>query len=283
MRVLITGAGGQLGHEVAAVFGSAGHHQVTACSRHDLDLLSRDSVLSAITSVEPDVVIHCGAYTAVDQAESDAGTAFAVNALGTRHVVAGAEITGAQVVYVSTDYVFDGKSERPYVEWDATAPLNVYGASKLAGESECRPTDAICRTSWVFGAQGSNILKTLVKLARGKDEVSFVDDQFGKPTWTRDLAQGLYQVAINKLAGIYHLTNEGQTTWFELAREVFRAVGEDPARVHPIGTSEMSPARAAIRPRYSVLDNFAWRTSGFKPLRDHREAIQEVVKEMTAQ
>ncbi len=280
MKVLITGARGQVGREVSRVFEANGNHDVLSCSRNEIDVASRDSVFCAITSFQPDVVVHCAAYTAVDAAETDPDNAYLVNALGTRHVVGAADVVGARVIVPSTDYVFDGTKRSPYREWDETNPLNVYGHTKLASEKECRPADAIIRTSWVFGRYGHNIVKTLIELAAKSDEVTFVNDQVGKPTCAEDLAAATYQVAVNRLSGVFHVTNEGETTWFDLAREVFEAAGADPQRVLGKETDQIEPKRPAIRPRYSVLDTLAWKASGMNPLTDHREALHRVVKEL---
>lgn len=279
MRVLVTGAAGQLGREVTEVFNARPHHDVIACDRTQLDLSSRDSVLSAVTVVEPDVIVHCGAFTAVDRCETEVDAAFAVNAMGTRYLVDGAERVGAQVIYISTDYVFDGQLARPYMEWDRPNPQSVYGRSKLAGELELRPEDAIVRTSWVFGRYGANMVKTILRLLEGDGPLRFVSDQHGKPTCAGDLAEALYEVAVNRLTGRFHLTNEGATTWFEFARTVARAAGKDANRVEPVTTAELSPPRPAPRPMNSILDNAAWRLQGRAPIAHHEEAIERVLRE----
>jgi dTDP-4-dehydrorhamnose reductase len=280
VRVLITGAGGQLGRELAERFTKQGHHEVIATTRETLDLSKRDSILGVITTNQPDVVIHAGAYTAVDLCETEQDLAFGINALGTRHVVDAASRVGASVVYVSTDYVFDGTKEGPYNEWDTPNPQTIYGRSKLGGERELRPQDTIVRTSWVFGRYGNNIVKTVLKLAESGTDLAFVDDQHGKPTCAQDLAACIYYLATARLPGTFHVTNSGETTWYEFVREILQAAGKSPDQVHPIKTSELDPPRPARRPENSVLDNAALRLQFLPELTDHRVALKRVVKDL---
>jgi dTDP-4-dehydrorhamnose reductase len=282
MRVLITGAGGQLGQGLVAAFEARGrHHQVTAATHDVLDVGRRDDVLAALAGVAPDLVVHAAAWTAVDACESDPERAFRVNALGTRNVAEGARHHGAHLLYLSTDYVFDGERSRPYREWDDPRPLSVYGQSKLAGEREAAsllPGATIVRTSWVCGARGSNILKTILALSAERSKLDFVDDQRGCPTFTEDLAGMTVRLAVARLPGVFHVTNQGPTTWYEFAREVVAAAGRDPAMVRPIRTADIQPPRPAPRPANSVLDNAVLRMHGIPLLADHREPLQRVVK-----
>jgi dTDP-4-dehydrorhamnose reductase len=192
-------------------------------------------------------------------------------------VADGARRVGAHVVYVSTDYVFDGTKDSPYVEWDTPNPQSVYGRTKLGGEMEIDPGWSIARTSWVCGYHGNNMVKTLLRLAAGDGEVSFVDDQIGHPTFAGDLAQMVVKLGVERAPGIFHTTNQGAVSWYGFAREVFAAAGEDPDRVKPISTDELQPPRPAKRPANSVLDNMAWRIHGFEQSRDFREPLAEVV------
>ncbi|HEY5244154.1 MAG TPA: dTDP-4-dehydrorhamnose reductase, partial [Acidimicrobiales bacterium] len=237
MNVLVTGAGGQLGRDLVDAFGGTVPAGGRRCSLYGPDgpgpavvvvgldhaalpVDDRGAVLAAVDGLRPDVVVHAGAWTAVDACEADPDRAFAVNALGTRHVAEAAERSGAHLVYVSTDYVFDGRSPRPYVEWDETNPRSTYGRSKLGGERECPPGSTIVRTSWVCGAHGANMVKTALRLARGDGPLRFVDDQHGCPTFTADLAAAVVTLATDRRPGVHHVTNQGATTWFGFVRAV---------------------------------------------------------------
>lgn len=289
MRVLVTGAGGQLGHDVAEVLsgerpmgglGPAGptSDEVFALGHAQLDVARRDQVGAVFEGLRPDVVVHCAAWTAVDDCEGDPGRAFAVNAMGTRHVVEAARRHGAHVVYVSTDYVFDGTSPRPYVEWDPPCPISVYGRSKLGGEGELAPGDTVVRTSWVCGYHGRNMVRTVMRLAGQPGPLRFVDDQRGSPSFTADLAGALAVVARERLPGVFHLTNQGETSWYGFARGVLEAMGEDAARLEAIATADLDPPRPAPRPANSVLDNMAWRALGLEPLPAWQDALARLVE-----
>lgn len=275
MKVLITGGGGQLATDLAAHCSASGD-DVTCPARAELDVADREAVLQCLGALAPDVVYHCAAWTNVDGCETDPSRALLVNAMGSRFVAEGAALVGARVVAVSTDYVFDGAGpegrgpaadQRGYNEWDATGPISHYGRSKLGGEQELISllgADAtIVRTAWVGGVHGANFMKTMLRLAREPGrEVTVVDDQRGCPTFTADLAVTLRRLAVSRLPGRFHVTNEGAVTWFEFARACFEAAGHDAARVVPIPTSQLLPARPAPRPSFSVLDNAALRAVG---------------------
>lgn len=277
-RFLITGANGQLGQELVGVFGQSERDDVVGADRRALDVTDRDQVLGVFEELRPDVVIHAAAYTAVDACETDPDLAFATNAIGTRNVCEGARRTGAHVVYISSDYVFDGEAGRPYVEWDTPNPISVYGRSKLAGEVEVDPGHTVIRTSWVCGANGPNFVATMVRLAGGDGPVRVVDDQWGSPTFTYDLAVAVKRLATDRRPGVWHVTNGGETTWARLAREVFEAAGADPTRVKPITTEELDPKRPAERPKRSTLDNMAMRIAGLPALPPWQESLPLLVR-----
>ncbi len=281
MRVLLTGAGGQLGHELVSAFSGSGH-DVVGCDRSMLDVTDREHVMQAIGRVGPDAVVHAAAWTDVDGCEGDPDRAFAVNALGTRHVAEAARLTGARVCYVSTDYVFDGTAGRPYTEWDSPNPLSVYGRSKLGGEAVLGPDDTVVRTSWVCGRHGRNFVKTVLGRARQGQQLTVVDDQHGCPTFADDLAGAVCRLVTARLPGTFHVTNQGPTTWYGFARDVVAAAGLDPGLVTPVATTELRPPRPAPRPAYAVLDNAALRLSGERLLPDHREPLERLVKELTS-
>jgi dTDP-4-dehydrorhamnose reductase len=197
--------------------------------------------------------------------------------------VAAARAVGAHVVYVSTDYVFDGSKPTPYVETDEPNPTSTYGKSKLEGERVLRPAqDTIVRISWVCGVYGSNMVKTLLRLAAEGTDPKFVDDQIGHPTIVGDLVPVLHRMAAERRAGLFHVTNQGAVSWYEFAREVFAAAGADPDRVSPIATADLDPPRPAPRPANSVLDNAALRAAGLPLLPDHRDSLIRLVRQLTA-
>jgi dTDP-4-dehydrorhamnose reductase len=274
MRVLITGAGGQVGQELVAAFDG---HEVVAATHATLDVGDRDAVLQAITATVPDAIVHGAAWTAVDACEDDLDRALLVNGLGTRYVAEGARRVGARVCFLSTDYVFDGTKDEPYHEWDTTNPRSAYGRSKLAGETELDPGSTIVRTSWVCGFHGNNMVKTILRLAASHDQLAFVDDQRGHPTFAADLAPMVRRLVVEQRSGIFHVTNQGAVSWYEFARAVLEAAGQDPDRVKPIATADLDPPRPAPRPANSVLDNAALRLGGIPLLSDFREPLAVLV------
>ena len=296
MRVLVTGADGQLGRDVLDALAGrvpAGgrrcslvapegplpglDHEVMATDIGTMRVDDREAVLTVFHEFRPDVVLHGGAITAVEACETEVDLAYAVNAIGTRNVAEAAAAVGAHLLYVSTDYIFDGTSDRPYREWDVPNPMSVYGASKLAGERECPPGSTIVRTSWVCGAHGANIVKTALRLAEGEGTLRFVDDQHGSPTFTADLAPAIVTLGTDRRPGVFHVTNRGATTWWGLVRAVLEAAGGDPERVHPITTAELDPPLLAPRPSNSVLDNMALRLSGLPTLPEWKDGLVRLV------
>jgi dTDP-4-dehydrorhamnose reductase len=251
--LLVTGAGGMLGVAVVDAAGAAGW-SVRGLDRAALDIADDAAARAAVESARPDVVVNCAAWTDVDGAESDRDGAFAVNATGAGVLARAAADAGARLVHVSTDYVFDGRGTRPYVESDPTDPQGVYGASKLAGEHEvtaASPHHAVVRTAWLFGAGGRNFVDTMLRIAEGgATEVNVVTDQRGCPTWVGHLALALLGVADTGAAGILHGAASGQCTWNDLAVEVFALAGRD-VTVLPSTSAEQQ--RPAPRPPYSVL------------------------------
>jgi len=283
MRLVVTGAGGQLGRDVVSHAESLGD-DVTALDKATLDITDPVAVGALLSSVRPDAVINAAAYTAVDACETNEPLAYAVNADAVGHLSAACELVGAHLVHVSTDYVFDGTLDRPYREDDATNPRSVYGASKLAGEMAAGPGATVVRTSWVCGEHGNNMVKLVLRLAADPDQaLAFVDDQRGHPTFTADLAPALRTLAAERRPGTFHVTNGGAVSWFEFVREILAAVGHDPDRVRPIATADLDPPRPAPRPANSVLDNAAWRAAGHEPIRHFREPLAELVVRLEGQ
>lgn len=281
MRVLVTGANGQLASDIDRRWTGAGD-QVVSVPRDVVDVSDRDEVLGAITSVRPDVIVNCAAWTAVDACEGDPDRAFAVNALGVRWVRDAADRCGAHLIQVSTDYVFDGTLDRPYHEWDSPNPQSVYGASKLGGEREAGPDATIVRTSWVCGEHGNNMVKTVLRLLPERTSLSFVDDQIGCPTFTTDLADAIRLLAVDRRPGVHHVTNRGAVSWFEFVRDVVAAAGHDPQMVQPISTADLDPPRPAPRPANSVLDHAALRLGGLPAMREYQAPLDELVARLTA-
>jgi dTDP-4-dehydrorhamnose reductase len=295
LRVLVTGGNGQLGRDLGDVLsggvpdggvgpGGAGGDDIDLLSTDidTLDIVDRAAVGEAFEGFRPQVVIHGGAFTAVDACESQPDTAYAVNALGTRHVAEAAARVGAHLVYVSTDYVFDGTLDRPYREWDDPNPQSVYGRSKRGGELEVAAVGGpatIVRTAWVCGAHGSNMAKTVLRLAQADPDTTlrFVDDQRGTPTFTADLAPAIVGLALDRRPGTFHVTNQGETTWFGFAGAVLSAAGLDPGRVEPISTEALDPPRPAPRPANSRLDNAALRLSSLPLLPEWTESLGRLV------
>ncbi len=277
MRIAVTGAAGMVGREVVEVLHD---HDVAAWTHAELDVRDRDAVHAAVGTFQPHAIVHCAAFTLVDACESEVDRAYAVNALGSRNVAEAARRAGAYVVALSTDYVFDGTNPQPYHEWDRPNPCSVYGASKLAGEHEIDDASAVVRTSWVVGRYGANMVKTILRLRDGSPVLRFVDDQRGCPTVAADLARMLRSFVVERLPGTWHVTNQGPVSWFEFAREVLQAAGDDPSRVEPIATADLQPPRPAPRPANSVLDNRALRLSGRTLLPDFRVSLTPLVREI---
>ena len=271
-RWLVTGAGGMLAHDLLPALAGAGH-TVTALRRSDLDITDTNACRAAVEGHE--VVANLAAWTAVDEAQTHEGDAFAVNAVGAANVAAACALTGARMVQVSTDYVFSGDSDSPYAVDAPIAPRSAYGRTKAAGEwavlAHC-PSALVVRTAWLYGACGPNFATTMARLASERETVSVVDDQRGQPTWTGDLAAAIVRlVDADAPGGLWHGTSAGETTWFGFARAVFEELGLDPDRVRPT-TTDAFP-RPAPRPANSVLGHERWAATGIEPLPDWRDAL----------
>ena len=282
VKVLITGSAGQLGTDLVA---SANHLglDVIATSHADLDITDRNLVLQKIASAAPEAIIHAAAWTAVDACESDIKKAMAINSDGTANVVNAARQIGARVIFISTDYVFDGTKATPYIESDIPNPQSVYGASKLAGERHLDLNqDSVVRISWVCGEHGNNMVKTILRLAATSPTLTFVDDQIGSPTFTSDIAPVLVDFARESRTGIWHLTNQGTTSWFGFAQDVLRAAELDPNRVQPIATADLRPQRPAKRPANSVLENAHMCKANLTLLDDYHIPLQRLVDRLAS-
>ncbi len=278
MKVLVTGASGQLGIDTVVVLDRKGHN-VLGCNRSQLDITNLEQCQQVIREFMPDVIVHCAAYTAVDAAESDVDGAYLVNATGSRNIAVAAESIGAKVVYISTDYVFDGKGDQPYHEYDNTDPQGIYGKSKRAGEVLTQTLSSryfIVRTSWVYGLHGNNFVKTMLKLGQEKPELKVVHDQKGSPTYTVDLAEFIAELMLTEKYGVYHASNSGACTWYEFTQEIFRQAQQVldatiVAKLEPCTTADFP--RPASRPANSVMEHLSIRTNGFQDIRHWREGL----------
>ncbi|MFD5824919.1 dTDP-4-dehydrorhamnose reductase [Lentzea sp. NPDC060358] len=267
--ILVPGGRGQLGHDLAALSAD-----VRAVSSAELDV----TAVTAADLAGAAAVINCAAYTAVDAAETDEDRAFAVNAVGPGLLAEACASAGIPLIHVSTDYVFSGDATRPYEPSDAVGPKTAYGRTKLEGERRVLEAGGwVVRTAWVYGVHGSNFVKTMAALESTKPSLSVVDDQTGSPTWSRDLAAGLLELAsVLPEQRLLHATGGGDTTWFGFARAVFEELGADPDRVRPCTTAEFP--RPAPRPAYSVLSGEAWAAAGLRPLPHWRGALTEAFR-----
>ena len=294
MRVLITGSAGQLGRALAESLADARLAGADVSARGvdsaEMDITSAAAVGTVFGEFEPDIVINCAAYTAVDAAEADEDSARAVNAEGPAILARATAAAGARLIHVSTDYVFDGGDSasvdrRPYAADAPTAPRTAYGRTKLAGEQAVRrldPAAHIVRSAWVYTGAGTDFVATMRLLEGERETITVVDDQRGSPTYVADLAAGLVELAwLSHASGrrmpglLLHATNAGEATWFELARAVFEEIGADPARVRPCPSTEFP--RPAPRPAYSVLSGREWLAAGLTPLRDWRTALRDAL------
>lgn len=287
MKVLVTGSQGQLGRDLMQQLMQRGHlamgcDVVPGCDIL-LDITDRQAVESAITREKPDAVIHCAAWTAVDAAEEQPETVFTINGTGTENIARACRAACCKMMYISTDYVFDGRGETPWQPDNSSyAPLNIYGRSKLAGEqavSGLLEQYFIVRIAWVFGKHGKNFVKTMCQLGKKYDSLRVVSDQVGTPTYTPDLARLLIDMIETEKFGYYHATNEGgYISWYEFACEIFRQTGCD-VQVIPVTTAEYGLSKAA-RPFNSRLDKSKLQQSGFAPLPHWQDALRRYLQEM---
>ncbi|MFF2018163.1 dTDP-4-dehydrorhamnose reductase [Paenibacillus sp. NPDC058177] len=285
MKVLVTGAAGQLGQDVVLLLQKEGH-EVFGCDRKEMDITDLEQTVKVIGDFNPDAVIHCAAYTAVDAAESDVDGAYLINATGSRNVALASEKAGAKLVYISTDYVFEGLGSEPYHEYDNTAPRSIYGKSKRAGENLVQSLSSkyfIVRTAWVYGKYGKNFVKTMLKFGQEKPLLKVVDDQKGSPTYTVDLASFVLELIQTEKYGVYHATNSGSCTWYEFTGAIFEdahdILGLDfTAKLEPCTTEEFP--LPAPRPHNSVLEHLSIRTNGFEDIRHWREGLRDFLLEL---
>ena len=295
MKVFVTGVGGQLGFDCVAELKKRGYEAVGSdildkenincdCDYVKLNITDRRAVVDAITSIKPDCIIHCAAWTNVDGAEDEENKAKVdlINRVGTENIALAAKEINAKMVYISTDYIFDGKGERPWQPDDTCyAPLNVYGKSKLDGELAVKSILEkffIVRIAWVFGLNGKNFIKTMINVGKTHDTVRVVNDQIGTPTYTKDLSRLLIDMIETEKYGIYHATNEGgYISWYDFCVEFYKQYGLS-TKVIPVTTAEYGISKAA-RPQNSRLDKKKLTDNGFKPLPDWKDAVKRYLEE----
>lgn len=271
MRILVTGANGQLGREIAR---QGRDHELILTYSNTLNITDSHAVSSFFRAVKPQAVVHCAAYTNVDGAESDSDGAYRVNVVGSQNIAAGCLEIGARMAYVSTDYVFNGNGKTLYREFDPVNPETVYGRTKFQGEEIVRQIlgrHYIVRTAWLYG-EGNNFVRTMLRLAEDHTSLQVVNDQIGSPTSTVDLAKTIFQLLTTDGYGTYHATCQGQCSWYDFAREIFKKTGKK-IDVVPVTTAEFP--RAAKRPAYSVLDNYMLRMTVGDPMRNWQDALAE--------
>lgn len=271
MKILVTGANGQLGLELKELLPKSGH-EVVALARKDLDVSDAAAVERAMDEHAPEIVVNAAAYTNVDGCETETDLAYAVNALGPRNLAQSCERRGADLLHVSTNYVFDGEKEEPYEPLDLPSPISVYGKTKYAGEEYVKHLSTrwyIIRTAGVYG-EGHNFVRTMLRVGRERDSLKVKDDEYGSPTYTKDLAEGIAQIIDSRLYGIYHVTNSGSCSWYEFAQEIFSLAGVE-VEVTPVPGSEYP--LPAERPANGVLYGL-----GIPELRHWREALAEYLE-----
>ena len=287
MKILVTGARGQLGHDVCRELIRRGYTCVRGIDIDELDITCEEAVRKFMGDFRPDTVVHCAAYTAVDRAETESELCRRVNAFGTKHLSKAAGDLGAKFLYVSTDYVFDGQKEGEYLPDDLRCPCSVYGATKAEGEdfvrSACKK-HFIVRTAWVFGKAGNHFVKTMLRLTETKKELSVVCDQVGSPTYTVELAKLLADMCESEKYGVYHATCEGFCSWYEFALEIFRLAGKN-VTVHPVTTEQYRTmvTQQALRPLNSRLNKDKLVEHGFSRLSSWQDALKSYLSELNEQ
>lgn len=281
MRVFVTGVKGQLGHDIMLELAKRGMDGV-GVDIEEMDITDAAAVESVITNAAPDAVIHCAAWTAVDAAEDNEAACRAVNAGGTEHIAAVCKKLGLPMMYFSTDYVFNGEGERPWEPDDPAEPLNIYGKTKYEGEEAVRRLlpgrHFILRIQWVYGLNGKNFVKTMLKLSETHDRLTVVDDQTGSPSYTPDLARLAVDMIVTDRFGTYHAANTGLCTWYEFAKEIFRLSGKE-VSVSPVG-SDAYPAKAK-RPHNSRMDLSKVTENGFAPLPSWQDALARYLRALS--
>lgn len=276
MKIMIIGSEGMLGHDLVDVLSV--DNEVSTTTIDTLDITDINKTIKTVKQNNPDVLIHAAAFTDVDGSESNPDLAFKVNATGTRNVAVACQQANCAMVYICTDYVFDGTNRTPYHEYDQTRPLGVYGKTKHTGELYIRDLlnkFYIIRTSWLYGYHGPNFVTTMLNLAKKTKDISVVNDQIGSPTYTVDLANAIALLIKKPTYGIYHVTNSENCSWYDFATEIFNQAQIE-VNLKPVTTEEFP--RPAPRPKYSVLENYNWNMEGYPKMRSYKEALTDYLK-----
>ncbi len=279
MKILVTGVNGQLGHDIIKTL-TARSIPCLGVDINDFDLTDSHAVMDYIKNFAPTAIIHCAAYTAVDKAEEMRDSCYNVNVLGTKNIALAAKEVDAKLIYISTDYVYAGTGDKSHLVTEVPAPKSWYGETKYLGEQEAKAiTDKlfILRTSWVFGLNGNNFVKTMLRLGKERPEINVVSDQIGSPTYTVDLAALLCDMVVTERYGIYHGTNEGLCSWYEFTKQIMEDASL-PAKINPIPTSEYKTA--AVRPMNSRLDKSCLDENGFNRLPSWQDALKRYLQEL---
>lgn len=279
LTLLVIGHNGMLGSDLVEM--SKKKYNVIGLGSKDLDITNLEATKSKIDEIKPDIIVNCSAYTNVDGCEDNQDLAYSVNGIGVRNLAIASNklVNKPKIVHVSTDYVFDGEGQEDLKEYDLVNPLSIYGKSKLMGEEMLKSfydKYFILRTQWLYGKNGNNFVKTMLKLASERDSLMVVDDQVGCPTYTKDLCKTILEVVETEKYGIYHVSNSEKTSWYGFAKDIFELANVN-INVKPCTTEEFP--RPAHRPKYSVMDNMMLRINGFSELRNYKEALREYLEE----
>ena len=282
MRYLITGGSGKLGSDLIKQLKKEGH-TVYVSSHKEMNLLNEKEVISKVLLFKPDVILHSAAYTNVDKAEKNFMNAYETNVIGTRNITMASELCNSKIIYISTDYVFDGKKQGLYEVNDKTNPLNTYGETKLSGEEIIKnnPNHFISRVSWLFGENGNDFVKTMINLSRNNKELSIIDDQIGSPTYSSDLASALINISKTDKYGTYHITNEGFCSWADFASKIFELTNKN-IKINKVSTEEYSKGKEiALRPLNSKLDKSKLVSNGFSLLPNWEDSLKDNIKRLS--